>query len=185
MADRKVKGTMMLDLVRMIRANKKMDWNKYLKPGDREFIDSMILQSKWYPMEIYQRFGWILFQTLAGGNLELVRLRGRERGRELFTDIYKSIIADHDPMKALNKLVTIYSSLFNFSSLTFENSGEKHAKVYHDYDPKDPANVPYCHQLMGHFDTLVELTGGRNARINLTARQWDGAPKTVFDITWQ
>ena len=49
MSDEKVKGTMMIDQVRMIRGNKDKDWNKYLKPEDWNIIKGMILPAAWYP----------------------------------------------------------------------------------------------------------------------------------------
>jgi len=185
MADRKVKGTMVVDHVRMIRANKGRDWDKYLKPQDWEIVNGRILPSMWYPLETYQRCGWATYQVLAGGNLDLVRLRGRIRGKELFEDIYKNIVIDQNPMKALDRFVIIYGQLFNFSTLEFEKVGEKHARIHHDYDPNDPGSLPYCYQLMGHFDTLIEMTGGKNVKIELIAKQWEGAPETIFNITWE
>lgn len=92
MDQRHVKGTMLVDFVRMIRANKDRNWDAYLEEGDWETIN-------------------------------------------------------------------------------------------HDYDREDEANTPYCYQLMGSIDALIELTGGTNPRIELTAKQWEGAPATVFDIT--
>jgi len=45
MSDEKVKGTMMIDQVRMIRGNKDKDWNKYLKPEDWNIINT-----KFFPL---------------------------------------------------------------------------------------------------------------------------------------
>ncbi len=49
MAERKVKGTMVVDQVKLIRGNKSMNWSKYLKPEDWEAINKRILPSEWYP----------------------------------------------------------------------------------------------------------------------------------------
>jgi hypothetical protein len=38
---------------------------------------------------------------------------------------------------------------------------------------------------MGHLDVLIEIAGGTNIKIELIAKQWEGAPATVFDITWE
>jgi len=137
MSDEKVKGTMMIDQVRMIRGNKDKDWNKYLKPEDWNIINTKILPSAWYPLDTYKRCGNATFQLLAGGNTELTRLRGRIRGKELFETTYKHIISEHDPMKALGSFVILYEQLFNFSFLEFKEIGAKHACVSHHYDPSD------------------------------------------------
>ncbi len=185
MADRKVKGSMLLDQVRMIRANKDKDWDKYLKPEDWEIINGRILPSMWYPLEIFQRCGLGVFNLVAGGNLDIVRARGRARGKELFGEIYKSLVADPDPLKALDRFVLIQGQIFSWSTLEFEKIDDKHAKMSSSYDSDDPSNKPYCYQLMGYLDQLVEMAGGKNARIELTAKQWEGDPATIFDITWE
>ena len=185
MGEKKVKGSMLVDQVRIIRANKDKDWSEYLGPEDWETIMETILPSTWYPLEIYKRCGWAVFQVIAGGDPNLARMRGKIRGKELFENIYKNIAATKDPMTALKSFVKIYGNLFNFSSLEFEKVGDKHAVVKHDYDPKDPTNVPYCYTLMGHLEILVEITGGKNVQIEFTSKQWEGAPVTNFDITWE
>ncbi|HUT52970.1 MAG TPA: hypothetical protein VM658_06235 [bacterium] len=185
MEARKVKGTMLLDMVRMIRGNKDRDWDKYLKPEDWEVINSMILASAWYPLEIYQRCGRACFQVLAQGKPELAQLRGKIRGKELFQNIYKNLLSVADPMQALKSFVSIYGRLFNFSTLSFEKAGDKHAVVRHDYDPDDPGNVPYCYTMMGHLEVLIEMTGGKDVKIVLTSKQWEKDPVTTFDIRWE
>lgn len=185
MQDRNVKGTMLLDMIRMIRANKDLPWDEYLDAEDWKTISSIILQSNWYPIELYQKLGWAVFQVVAKGNLELVRARGRARGKELFGDIYKSIVANNGPLEALNAFVKRYCTLFNFSILRFEKVEEKNARIYHDFKLDHPVFVAYCHQLIGHFEALIEMTGGKNSKIELIAKQWEGAPATIFDIAWQ
>ncbi len=176
---------MLIDQVRMIRGNKGLNWDEFLKPEDWEVIMQRILPSNWYPLEVYQRCGWATFQVLAGGDVNISRLRGQIRGKELFEGAYRSVTVGKDPIRALERFAHQYGQLFNFSTLEFERVGEKHARIHHNYDPDDPANIPYCHQLMGHFDALVEITGGKNSNIELTTKQWAGAPATVFDITWE
>ena len=185
MSDRKVKGTMLVDMVRMIRATKDREWDEYLTPEDWKIVMETILPSSWYPLELYQKLGVAVFRVLAGGDTEITRLRGKTRGKELFEDVYRNIVSKKDPMAALSKFVNIYGNLFNFSSLKFEQAGGKHALVKHDYDPDDPGNVPYCYLLMGHLEVLVEMTGGENVTIELTSKQWEGDPITTFDIKWE
>lgn len=185
MADKQVKGTMLLDFVRIIRSNKGMDWNKHLKPEDWEVINSLVLPTKWYPFEFYLRCAMASFILLAKGKLETARLNGRFMAKSLFESTYKSIVNSKNPMKGLNQFVLTYGSFFNFSSLKFEEVEEKHAKIHHDYDTGKDVIMPYCHQLMGMFDTLVQMTGGKNHNITFSAKQWEGAPSTIFDITWQ
>ena len=184
MDDRKVKGTMLIDQVKMIRGNKDRDWSPFLDGDDWDIINSRILPSMWYPLKIYQKCGWATYNVLADKNPELTRLRGKIRGKELFENVYHNLITNSEPMKALEKFTVIYGQLFNFSDISFEKTGEKHALIKHDYDPKDPAGEPYCHQLMGHFESLIEMAGGKNIEVGLVEKQWEGSPHNTFDIKW-
>ena len=185
MNERKVKGTMLVNQVRMIRANKDMDWAQFLAPEELAMVSGQILDFAWYPLKLYKHCGWATFQLLGRGNVDLARARGKKRGQELFRSVYGNLVRGQDPLRAIDAFVKMYSLLFNFSTLRFEKAGVKEVRVYHDYDGDDPAGRPYCYQLMGHFDALVEMTGGRNCRIALDGEQWSGAPQTVFDITWE
>jgi uncharacterized protein (TIGR02265 family) len=184
MDEKKVKGTMLIDLVRMIRLNKDKDWNKHLKPEDWDIINSLILPTKWYPLDFFSRCGLATFNVLAEGKLELSRFNGRMTAKTLFTNTYKSVVDSKDPMKGLTQFVTIYGAFFNFSSLKLEKLDKNHAKIHHDYDAGDQSNLAYAHQLMGMLDTLIEMNGAKNPKITLSAKQWEGAPATTFDITW-
>lgn len=185
MDEKKVKGTMLVDQVRMIRAHKQLDWNRFLGPKDWEVINQRILPSNWYPLEVYENCGWATFNVLGEGNLDLVRLRGRIRGKELFETTYKSFTIGNDPMRALDMFVRSYSLLFNFSSLSFEQIADMHAWVHHEYSSRKQTTIPYCHQLLGHFESLVEMTGGSNVKIEFVNKAWEGDPKTIFDIQWE
>ena len=185
MSDQKVKGTMMVEQVRLIRSNKQLNWNKYLVPEDWKVINSTILPSAWYPLDTYRRCGKAVFQLLAHGNTEIVRLRGRVRGKELFETTYKHVVFEPNTMNALSSFVNIYGQLFNVSPLGFKKITDKHATISHDYDHSDPGNLPFCYQLMGHLDTLIEMTGGKNHKIEMTKKLWEGANATIFDIQWE
>jgi len=77
MDEKRVKGTLLLDYVCMIRANKDKDWQKYLKPEDWEIINGRILPSLWYPYETFERAGMATFYVLGGGNFDAVRAWGK------------------------------------------------------------------------------------------------------------
>jgi uncharacterized protein (TIGR02265 family) len=185
MEEHKVKGTMLMDFVRMIRANKNLDWDKHLQPGDWDIINGILLPSKWYPIGFYRRCSMAAFSLLANSDLEAARANGRSMAKRLFDNTYKSMTQSRDPMRALKQFVATYASFFNFSGLKLEQVEPHHAKVHHDYSSVDKGNIPYCHQLQGMFETLVSMSGGKNHKVSITAKQWEGAPATVFDITWQ
>ena len=144
MEDQKVKGTMLLDFVRMIRAHKHLDWDKHLKPEDWVIINGIVLPAKWYPLDLFKRCSMAAFVLLANGNLEGARANGQLMARRLFETTYKSMTQSRDPMRSLNQFVVTYGSLFNFSMLKLEKVEPHHAKIHHAYDAYDKSNIAYC-----------------------------------------
>jgi hypothetical protein len=39
--------------------------------------------------------------------------------------------------------------------------------------------------MQGLFETLIQMTDGKNGKVVFEGKQWEGAPKTTFDITWE
>jgi uncharacterized protein (TIGR02265 family) len=185
MEEKKVKGTMLLDFVKMVKVHKNLDWNKHLKPEDWELINAIILPSKWYPLDFFKRCSTAAFVLLAGSNLEMARTNGQMMAKHLFETTYKTVVQSKDPMRALSQFVANYATLFNFSLLKLEKIDPRHVHVLHDYDPRDKGNIAYCHQMMGMFETMVQMTGGKDGKVVLAKKQWEGAPATIFDITWE
>lgn len=63
--------------------------------------------------------------------------------------------------------------------------GACQARVFHEYDDNDKTNIPYSSQMQGMFETLIQMTGGKNVEVVIATKQWEGAPTTTFEIRWQ
>lgn len=185
MEKRQVKGTMLLDYIRMIKSSPDKDWKKYLLPEDWEVVNGRVLPSMWYSFDTFQRCGMAAFYIIAGGNLDTVRAWGKISFGYLLENIYKSIVKDSDPLKAIERFIIMRGQFFNFAAFAFEKIDEKHALVKLTMGTKDPGIEPYSMQLAGGFERLVELCGGRNAKVELKDKEWKGAANTVFDIKWE
>jgi len=185
MSEKQVKGSIMLDYVRMIRANRDKDWQKYLEPEDWEIVNGRILPSVWYPFDTFQRCGLAAFHLIANGNVDLVQAWGRISMEQLVKGIYKSMIADPVPSKALDRFILMRRQFFNFSVLELEQVSEKQAEIWLFRDPDDPGTEPYSAQLKGGFERLIELAGGHNPKITFFPTERDGKKCNEFDITWE
>ena len=56
-AERRVKGTLFVDYVRMLRSRREMDWSKHLTAVDLGYLVQRIDPDGWYPMETFERMG--------------------------------------------------------------------------------------------------------------------------------
>jgi hypothetical protein len=189
MSAQKVKGTMLLDFVKMVRKHRHLNWNKYLEPQDWEVVDAKILPGVWYPAGVYIRCSIAAFYLLGKGNLEAARANGRMIAGRMFENTYKSLTQIKDPAKGLNQFLLIFSSLFNLTLLTPEAIEPRHARLAHVNNFDSPAAIStsaaFAYQLLGFLESVVEVTGGRRVKGSVVSKQWEGAPATILDITWE
>jgi len=184
MAGKKVKGSLLLDYVRMIRANRDKEWERYLSGEDWEIINSRIIPAAWYPFETFVRAGMAVFYELAGGDLSISRAWGKTSMENLIKNIYKSVICDKDPMKALERFILLRRQFFNFSEQEFERVSDKHARIFFDYGPDRYGGDPYAAQFEGGVETIVEIACGFTPKIISSVKKQNGSNDIVFDITW-
>jgi hypothetical protein len=124
-----MKGTMLLGLVKAIRADEAGAYDALLSAEDLEFVPRQILPSSWYAFETYKR----LFTTVTGnvtkGDMELVRRLGRDYGGDIVTNVYKCLVVVGKPVEALRKHTTVFKSFFDFGEIEFETLSDSSARV--------------------------------------------------------
>ena len=163
-----VKGTLMLNYVKLIRANKDRDWNKYLEPEDWEIINSIVLPATRYPYESFRRIGFAVLKEIANSNLEVVRGFGRFTMNTLL-EIYSSVIlVPGDPLssiKILSKNKEIFLS--GESDTQVKEHGENWA-LLKCIPPSQETDLErlgaFWYQHAGHLEELVEQAGGKNVK---------------------
>jgi hypothetical protein len=185
-----VKGSLLMEVVRLIRANKDLNWEKYLKPEDMELVRGKILPSNWYTLESYERMGQAIFMEVGKGDFSNVRQWGRFTIEELVGKSYKSLFQGLDTMSAFKKFVFFRRQFFklddeNIEMLKLEPVGEKDLKIHVHVPLSTSLLEAYAHQLSGSFERLAELFGGKNPGTEILDKQWEGSPGTTIRVTWE
>ena len=184
MDERKVKGTLMLDYARMIRANQEKDWNKYLNPEDWKIINGTVLPSVWYPFDTWRRCGVAIFHLIAGGNMDLVRMFGRMQVEQMFKNVYTRFLKFSDPEEAIRTFVQVSHQLFNFIVMDYEKIDEKKIKIYVFIDPKEEGIEAFLMEMRGHFDYIVELTGRKNPQYKTGTLKKGDTKGVEVEVAW-
>jgi hypothetical protein len=52
--ERRVKGSLFVDCVRMLRSRADVDWSKHLQPVDLGYLVQRIDREAWYPMATFE-----------------------------------------------------------------------------------------------------------------------------------
>jgi hypothetical protein len=180
---RHVKGILFADYVRMIRSVKSVDWSAHLQAADLAAIHEKIAPDGWYSMEVFERLGNAIFEVVAHGKLELVRMWGRGSVDTLRAQ-QPRLIAAGDPVETLNRFRVLRATYFDFDTLNVPLLHLDEAQIMIAYQMGMPAEETASHQTWGFFERLLELSGARDVRARFSSRSWDGDTHTLLSVHW-
>jgi hypothetical protein len=173
----RAKGSILLDYVRIIRANKDLNWNRHLRPEDWEIINSKILPSQWYPLETYRRVGNAVFREVAKSNLETTRQFGRFNIKNVL-QIYKNILVPGNPVKSVSNYIVLQKTFIDDNTDKARVAAQGQDSLLYDmtnlsevYESAELEQFSY--QIAGNLEALVEEATGKKAKATIT-RKPDG-----------
>ncbi len=180
-----VKGTLILDYVKFVRANKDKHWDKWLTPQDWDVVNSLVLASKWYPFETWQRLGAAVFNEVAGKNLSLIQAYGPVvMGNLLKT--YKNVLVEGDPLASIDKFESLRRNFLRGTGSDLEvveKSGRSVKIKMHvnEMDRKIGEPEGFAYAVSGSVQELVKRAGGKTPTTTITPVE--GGYELV--VTWE
>jgi hypothetical protein len=164
----RVKGSMVLDYVKIIRDNKDKDWNRYLAPSDWEIINGKVLFSNWYPFEAYRRIAFAVFKIIANGNLDVARAFGRFNIIGLMK-VYENLVVPGDPAAGVEKLARIRKTFMegdlDIQVLDKSKNGLTFSVPIGKAEQEKEHADAFAYTVMGNLDEIVARSGGKNVKI--------------------
>jgi len=181
---RYVKGSLIVDYVKMIRSNPKLAWAEQLTPQELEQVNQMILPGSWYPLEFFQRIGLATFKLIAKGNLQVIRLFGRASADRMNAE-NPGLISVGRARDTLRKYRLIQDRLYSFKPVQTDDLAPQHLLV-HTYSLPNETEAKLIMEIVsGTMERLIELSGGRNIQIRLIEAAWEGAGQNTLEVTWE
>jgi len=181
--ERRVKGSLFVDYVRMLRSRKDVDWSRYLQPEDLPYLRDRVQPEAWYPMDTFARFGLAILDEIAHGDTFLARAWGRMSLDYLVT-VHEGLLVPRDPRESLMRLIVLRGSFFDFDPVSMPQATDTHATVRVQYGMTPRAEQAAAFQTLGFFGRLVELAGGLGVVTEFTHRSWEGDDGTTFTVDW-
>jgi len=181
---KQVKGAMLIDYARMIKSRKDISWEKYLDDEDFKVINDRILFAGWYPYKTFRNCGRAVFIEIAGRDLNVVRQFGKITMKNLSEGIYSFLTENVDIFGSFQKLSDINRRFIQFTWLEHEKISDKSIRVTVVNAPDEDTLEPFCHQLVGHYDYLIELYGGSNVQVTWEKKLWKGDDSVIFVLVW-
>jgi len=182
--DKHVKGSLFQEYARMVKNLKQVDWGKYLTSSDLEIIHHMIIPSKWYPLESYQRLGVAVFQEIAQGKPEAALAWGRHTMDDLYSTYQQLVMVQGDPVSTLKKFHKLSRQFFDFDGFEIITLEHNYIQIKLSRDFGEIAVQGYTYQILGTIQRLIELCGMKEVKAEFDAKVWEGAPHTIFKLSW-
>ncbi len=185
-----VKGAVLIDFVRIVRANPEMPWEKYMTSGDMELVRSKVMPSAWYPFEALCRIGYAVFMLTGKGNLDAAKGFGSFSMQDTFQKVYKDVLfGEKDPLSALSKFVTLRNQFVKFrdsgfESLKMEKIAENRVRMTVKAPEYDRYIEPYAYHFAGATEKLLELSGAKDVGSRIIKIQSRTEPATEIEFSW-
>lgn len=186
-----VKGTILIDFVRLIRANQNLPWDKYLTPEDINFMKTRIMPSSWYPMEIYERMGYATFMLIGKGDLKNSRAFGAFSTQETFYNVYKNILfkEGESPISMLKRFVVLRKQFSKHEDSSLEvmilEELENNKVVMKVAAPENGKFLePYAYHLSGMLEKLLEIAGAQNPKAEILKMESEKEREIIIELSW-
>jgi hypothetical protein len=181
---RRVKGTLFVDYVRMLRRRSDVDWSQHLEAVDLGYLVQRIDPNIWYPMETFERMGVAILAEIAEGNLDTVRVFGRV-SIDWLCLTYGNLIAPGDPRDTLMRFQVLRRSFFDYPALEIGSISDGEASIVVSYGMGPRAEEAASWQTLGFFERLLEVAGALEVKARFASRSWTGDPVTTIELEWE
>jgi hypothetical protein len=178
-----VKGSIFVEFVKVIRANKSGDFEKYLTEADRKIISQQILPNIWYPYETFKHCLTAVFEVIAKKDLETAKEWGRLYAHAIMGDIYKGMLKPGAPLSFLKKVVILGRNFFDSGSVESVSIIADNQVVY-KMAKFDPQFAPIHYMLLGWMERSTEMCGAKNLNSEMLTKSWEGGADTSVRLTW-
>lgn len=182
--ERRVKGTLFVDYVRMLRSRSDVDWSKHLEPVDLGYLVQRIDRDGWYPMQTFERMGNAILAEVALGNLEAVRMFGRA-SIDWLCKAYDNLVAPRDPRDTLMRFHVLRRSFFDYAAIEIGTIADGEASMLVNYGMGAMAEEAASWQTLGFFERLLEVAGAENVRAWFSSKAWTGDLITTIELRWE
>ena len=180
---RHVRGILFVDYVKMLRAQKRIDWTQYLPADDVTYLSAKIDPDAWYPMTTFERMGNQILRVVAQDQMLPVQLWGRYSATQLHK-AHPSLLEAGDPVETLNRFRVLRQTFFDFDALAVPMLIDGEANIIIRYHMGMPAEEAACYQTMGFFEGLLELARAKKINAEFRERSWANALRTLLVIKW-
>ena len=179
---KQVKGTMFKLIVKAIKVNKSGAYNNMLSQKAKDFLNQRIIDSIWYPFELFKECFNALSRVEAKDNEDILIEMGRMQRETVMSNFYKLTEVKGDLKSSMEKYQRFHKLLFNFGELNSEFISDTEMVVtFSDFEPEFKN---FYYTTLGWIDKFIELCNGKKIQYKVKKKSWEGDNATEFLISW-
>lgn len=154
-----------------------------LPEEERKTISGKFHIMEWYSLSIFVNFLSTADNMLGKGDHNICYLSGKASAEEGFGGIYKIFLEFGGPNLFLKKAALAWRALNDSGYLEVEVSKEGYArgKVKEYINP----HKCYCYFLVGYFEKVLELAGGKNVKVKESKCRLLGDDCCQYEGFWE
>ncbi|MFX1377129.1 MAG: hypothetical protein ACFFA0_15085 [Promethearchaeota archaeon] len=181
---KQIKGTMIVNVIRTIRADKsRMDqYNRILSDRAKDLLKQRILSSAWYSFETYKECYDAMCSIVGKNNPRLLNEWGHNEADRWLTTIYKAVVTRGDPQLAAEKYSRFHRMVFNFGEFKREFISDTEVDFTYIDFPRDWEN--FYHLAVGFVQQFIELTINKKVNFRYLNKSWQGKGWTKVRLSW-
>jgi len=180
-----VKGSVLIDYVKLFNASPHLPWSDHLTPEDLAQLRQLILPVSWYPLELFQRLGQAVFKLVSKENDAVVHGFGRFLADKMNQE-NPGMVTQGRPQDTLRKYAMIQDRLYSFKVLQIEALGPGQVLV-RIMPSLDTAGARlFAAVTAGTIERLIELSAGRQVQIKpILNKSPQGEEQNSLEAAWQ
>ncbi len=183
--ERKVKGALFLNLIKIIKNAGDLPWEDHLTRDDMDHVRNMVIPSEWYPADMYERIGMAVWKLVGGGTPEGARAYGALVMNQLLEGIYGSQLKGLGHIEAIRKFLRMQRNQMTFTDIEVVEKGEKACRVeISDAGSPDVMRM-FIHVVSAQLEALIKFNGGEVAASALEETGDGDAPVFALDMEWK
>ena len=177
-----VKGSMLVGFVKAIKADPSGKLLAELSDEAKLIVEERILAANWYPFAPYKICFQAVCQINAQSNPEAMRQFGRKAGEETMSSIYRTIFNKTDAEGIMDSFRVIGNTVYDRITVKDEMIADNRIRIsFHDFD-KDFKEWYLVG--LGWIERTFELAMKTTVNATILEKSWEGAPATVFEMSW-
>lgn len=180
----KIKGTLMIQIVKLVRTLRNDELMACLTEKERELIDERVLPTTWYSGESARHIIKCLHETVARGDADQLRQWGLDAVSSAVPASYFEFLVPGDPLETLRSFSGIFRSFLDAPGFRVVENRPGYFEATFSDTGDNGVFAPFTHMLGGWIEGLIGLAGGRVSRSGIRPERIGAQDAVVYRIEY-